>query len=1220
MIQVVVKYYYVFLVLLLMTKSVNGAWVSYNFTEVSPFDGLTRNLRLSVPDDFRYVRGILVNFNASSGDTRAEYLQAYFEEFLRLHQFAFIGTEGFAQASANSNESALRAYTNSIASFATQSGRVEIHHAPLVLQTASAGNGPQHIVLRTNATHVIAYSVGSGSFGDVPPTIAAPQIMEIPAILWAGDNDVSGLANKMESFVATNRASGLRGAYAVLQGTTHAQSILLHNIGIANLHEAIALSYPTNQSALNPPVTLARVAEADGWLINTNTIRSVFATVTNYAAYVGDKTKAHWVLNKNMAYVYRAFATHSPPISLSVPGDETEVNPGSSITVTVVDAAFTGWTNMAIFSFSTNLANFTSGTATVTLNNVTSGLYVFSAIGTRGGTNVTTKPKMVLVRKTVAPSFPYIWYASTNGGISAVGNIATPADLQTLLNRTTTVLPGDYIHLRNGNYTHIPQATNCATCDDPGFIFRVTVAGNSSAYTTIQSHPGELASIDGGNWVHAYGTTRRTWQIGSSGSTTLGAWTITKNIRVYSSATETRTSTETDPDFQTFPRDLFRSGGVKSYAPNVKVINCIFHDTTTGLESFGTSSSPNEYYGNLSFNNGWRGINQLHGHGFYLQNSLAGSTKTLSTNITVNNFDNGSNISGSSDSELYHFRVWGNTFINNRLLLGGRSGTPQGDNQIHNNFTFNADLGFLYHLSPNSIDIQVNNNYVGGGIVQGGMWDTAVFTNNTVIHTKSGQLFILLTSPFCNVPTGWTVDRNTYKVTNAGDQLFRDEGCTQAPGNPYYTLAGWRTHTGWEMNSTVTAPLPTTNMTVLQPNLYDTNRAHLLVYNWALSNNVMVSLSTLGWGATASVRVRNAQDYWGDIKTNTLPGNNILLPMQASAHTVALPYGSTTASGSPSFPKFGAFILERLETATATPTNTLTIASSNPASGVAITATTDLNGNGNGTTSFARDYLQSTAVTLVAPATASGKNFSKWQRNGVDYLFNATLNYTVDANVTLTAVYIEPPTTTWQFNIASSDPGSGVAITVTPNDNAALGNGVTPFTRTYNDGVDITFTAPTTAGGNVFQQWTRVVGGTVTANPAMMLTAKSGNQDTYTAVYITPPTDTNDLAVQVLNGPDSTIDIMPLDNYGNGSGETPLVRNYNSGSAATLTAPNLAIYGYNFVEWQDENFLVIGSTTNITLIVPTNNPIFTARAVYNTNAPIPGDHLGKAGNRRRGVR
>lgn len=1218
------KKLFLFFAFALVAQTVSAyTWLQYNHTNVSTLDGLTRRLRLTTADDYRHVRGILVNFNASSGDTRDEHLQNYFTEFLRIHQFAFIGSEGFAQPSTNSNESALVAFNNAIAAFASASGKAEINHAPLVFLSMSAGVGPANIVIRTNASRTIAYAAGSGTFGDLPQ-IAATQIIQIPAYLWAGDNDVTDIAMKMEGFVATNRISSLRASYAVLQGTTHAQSIVNHAAGIGHLHEAISLSYPITQSPLSPPVVFNRIAEADGWLVDSNTIRRAFATVTNWAAYTGDRTKAYWFPNKNMAYVYRAMATHNPPISLSVPADETEVNPGASITVTVNVAGYAGWTSINIFSFSTNLASFTSGTPTVTLNNVQSGLYVFHATATRGGTNVTTKPVMVTVRKTAAPSYPYIWFASTNGGISAVGNIATPADLQTLLNRTTTVLPGDYVHLRNGNYTHVPQGTNCATCDDPGYVFRVTIAGSSSGgYTTIQSHPGELASIDGGNWVHGYATTRRTWQVGSSGSTTLGAWTITKGIRVYSSSTETRTSTETNSNFQAFPRDLFRSGGLHVYAPNVKVINCILHDTSTGLESFGTSSSPNEYYGNISFNNGWRGFNQLHGHGFYLQNTLSASTKTLSTNIAVNNFDNGSNISGSSDSELYHFRVLGNTFINNRLLLGGRSGTPQGDNQIHNNFTFNADLGFLYHLSPNSVDIQVNNNYIAGGIVQGGMWTSAVFTGNTLIHTKSGQLFILLTSPFCNVPTGWTVNSNTYIVPSGstGAQLFRDEGCTAPPGNPYYTLAGWRTHTGWELNSTVTAPLPTTNYTILQPNAYDTNRAHLLVYNWASSNNVSVGLSTLGWGVNASVRVRNAQNYWGDIRTNTLPGNSILLPMQASAHSVALPHGSTTTSGSISFPQFGAFILERIEAATATPTNTLIIASSNPASGVTISATTDLNGNGNGTTSFSRDYLNTTVVTLVAPAQAGTNNFSKWQRNGVDFLFNQTLVYSVDANVTLTAVYINPPITTWTFTLASTNPTSGVAITVHTNDNSALGNGVTPFNRTYNDGVDVSFTAPTNVSGNFFQQWTKD-GVSVTADPFLALSAKSGQQGTYTATYVTPPATvtSNTLAVQILNGPGATINIVPVDNYGNSSGETPLLLTYNSGQAVTLTAPDLSPYGYGFVEWQDENFLTIGALTNITVIIPTNNPIFMARAVYNTNAPLPSASPGKASSRRRGTR
>jgi hypothetical protein len=97
-------------------------------------------------------------------------------------------------------------------------------------------------------------------------------------------------------------------------------------------------------------------------------------------------------------------------------------------------------------------------------------------------------------------------------------------------------------------------------------------------------------------------------------------------------------------------------------------------------------------------------------------------------------------------------------------------------------------------------------------------------------------------------------------------------------------------------------------------------------------------------------------------------------------------------------------------TITAAPVlRTLTVASSNPASGVAITVSpNDNNGFGNGTTQFTRTYNNNTVVSLTAPATVSGKNFQKWQRNGVDFAVTQATNVTMDANHTMTAVYITP--------------------------------------------------------------------------------------------------------------------------------------------------------------------------------------------------------------------
>ncbi|HEU5351533.1 MAG TPA: glycoside hydrolase family 44 protein [Terracidiphilus sp.] len=65
-----------------------------------------------------------------------------------------------------------------------------------------------------------------------------------------------------------------------------------------------------------------------------------------------------------------------------------------------------------------------------------------------------------------------------------------------------------------------------------------------------------------------------------------------------------------------------------------------------------------------------------------------------------------------------------------------------------------------------------------------------------------------------------------------------------------------------------------------------------------------------------------------------------------------------------------------------------------------------------------------------------------------------------------------PPVTTYTLTVASTNPTSGVAITVAPSDNNGSANGNTSFTRTYNSGTAITLTAASTSGGNKFSSWT----------------------------------------------------------------------------------------------------------------------------------------------------
>ncbi|MEK6283137.1 MAG: InlB B-repeat-containing protein [Acidobacteriota bacterium] len=255
------------------------------------------------------------------------------------------------------------------------------------------------------------------------------------------------------------------------------------------------------------------------------------------------------------------------------------------------------------------------------------------------------------------------------------------------------------------------------------------------------------------------------------------------------------------------------------------------------------------------------------------------------------------------------------------------------------------------------------------------------------------------------------------------------------------------------------------------------------------------------------------------------------------------------------------------------PPRTLTVASTNPASGVNITVSPNDNGAlGNGATQFTRTYNNNTVVSLTAPATASGNNFQKWQRDGVDFAVTLATTVTMDANHTMTAVYVAPPRT---LTVASTNPASGVNITVSPNDNGALGNGATQFTRTYNNNTVVSLTAPATASGNNFQKWQR---DGVDFAVTLATTVTMDANHTMTAVYVAPPRTLTVASTNPASGVNITV--SPNDNGALGNGATQFTRTYNNNTVVSLTAPATAS-GNNFQKWQRDgvDFAVTLATT-----------------------------------------
>lgn len=110
---------------------------------------------------------------------------------------------------------------------------------------------------------------------------------------------------------------------------------------------------------------------------------------------------------------------------------------------------------------------------------------------------------------------------------------------------------------------------------------------------------------------------------------------------------------------------------------------------------------------------------------------------------------------------------------------------------------------------------------------------------------------------------------------------------------------------------------------------------------------------------------------------------------------------------------------------------------------------------------------------------ANGGDLQDWA-SGTNDSFNAFSSSGVQNDLTPVDLrvmdvigYNLMTSTTRTLTVATSNPNSGVSIQVSPNDNNGAGDGVTQFTRIYNNNTAVSLTAPSTANGNTFQKWQR---------------------------------------------------------------------------------------------------------------------------------------------------
>jgi hypothetical protein len=373
---------------------------SYEYTEAG------KTLRLTVPDGLAVVRGILVVGPGAGGDSRDLYREVWYREFMHLRDFAFLGTHAFSSHAEN-----FRVMQNALKQLAADSKHPELVHAPYVATGFSAGGGFASRLLVEAPDKVIA-SVIVGSrlkLTEITPTAAH---LGTPACIINGEHEDGGMAPVVVPVLAAYRPKGALWGWMAVPGGGHernGQEVL----AMPMLDAAVRLRYPADGDVRKGPVTLKPVAPESGWVADNTTWKGGLTAITPAKNFKGDISKSSWLLNEDIAFIYRAYSTHNRPLKITsprnTPGNARDLvwDAGSRATIGVDDSRFAGWKKLELCDGAKKVGELRKGPAEFTVTDLRAGYHAFSVLGTDGEGNIRpSDPVLVVVRKPAATSQP----------------------------------------------------------------------------------------------------------------------------------------------------------------------------------------------------------------------------------------------------------------------------------------------------------------------------------------------------------------------------------------------------------------------------------------------------------------------------------------------------------------------------------------------------------------------------------------------------------------------------------------------------------------------------------------------------------------------------------------------------------------------------------------------------------------------------------------------
>ena len=276
------------------------------------------------------VRGLFVSGHGGNrGDSRAFTRDENMKTLAARFGFGLAGLHAFPgqQAYRSGGETLLRVLN----AFAALGEHRELSNVPLLAFGSSNGGATAYGLANYAPKRMLCFASNVAS--QFNPPRPADDALKVPAIFFVGRFDPFSSNQRgvdaVMKLVADARARG--GLWsAVVENKGHQDGVAF-DVYVKLAEQCIVARYPTNADPRQGPIRLREIREDQGYLARPSRWDTDSTEIAPFRRYEGNRAKAHWLLNRDMAFVYRAAATRDSRLAIGVRDVSRTNNPNTDL-------------------------------------------------------------------------------------------------------------------------------------------------------------------------------------------------------------------------------------------------------------------------------------------------------------------------------------------------------------------------------------------------------------------------------------------------------------------------------------------------------------------------------------------------------------------------------------------------------------------------------------------------------------------------------------------------------------------------------------------------------------------------------------------------------------------------------------------------------------------------------------------------------------------------